>query len=173
MLTAGLVWSLGSIFYHRIIKLTLQDRIKFKIFALRDELRRMGISQECNPDSFSYQYLEKILNLMVSYCDRYTIGTLLKFKIQKPDLTDPIKITEQFDAEAPLILKKIEDDALQCMIFMAVVNSPCWALSIFYWYALLHVFNWTKKKYDSYSDTGNRFIWSCVDYVQGAPLTHH
>src|SRR5437899_2103358 len=103
-----------GIFYHNAIRPMLSDRSRFRIFSLRDRLRRLAIDGEIKPSSFEYQYLERLLCRLVDKCAWFSWSTLFEFLWRNAD-AEPSADSIRFDAEATEPTKKIYQEAISAM----------------------------------------------------------
>src|SRR5438034_4695156 len=79
------VYVFFNIFYYHAIRPMLGDKSRFRIFALRDKLRRLAIEEEIDGSSFEYQYLERFLCGLVDKCAWFSWTTLFEFLCRHAD----------------------------------------------------------------------------------------
>src|SRR5215208_4901999 len=98
------VYVFFSIFYQHAIRPMLSDIPRFRIFALRDRLRRLAIEEEVSASSFEYQYLERFLCRFVDNCAWFSWSTFFEFLWQHAD-AKPSPNSVRFEAEASEAMK--------------------------------------------------------------------
>lgn len=159
LLVLSFVWAIGSVYYQGVIRPLVADRVRFALFANRDKLRTMAINHEIAPESFTYQYLEDLLNKLVHASSWMSVGSLIEFRCFRQNESTPPEIL-RFDAEATESLKQIERDALKEMILVMAVNSPWWiGIS-----ALVALIDWIRRGAIWASMvTANRVLWHTSD----------
>jgi hypothetical protein len=144
-LTFG-VYVFFSIFYHNAIRPMLGDRSRFRIFALRDKLRRLAIEEEVDASSFEYQYLERLLCRLIDKCAWFSWTTLFEFLWRHAD-AKPSEDSIRFDAEASAATKEIYQQAISAMTLVMVTNSPIWTLTVVTAVCLGQMFGWAWKQW--------------------------
>lgn len=122
-------WALLSAFYSIAIRPVLCDKIRFRIFALRDSLRRIAIDGHVAVSSFQYVYLEKLLCRTVDRCAWYSWGSFLEFVWRNHD-AKPSADALRFDTTAEDELKQIHDSAVKETVLLLVINSPIMTLAM-------------------------------------------
>jgi hypothetical protein len=125
MLLVAVLWLAVNVFYQYIARHWLRDRARFRLFAIRDELRRLAITDRVDARSFAYRHLEASINGMVHSCTRLGFCHLLEFSMQKHEL--PAEI-QRFDREAPTELKELDRRATDAVLGAMMANSPGWML---------------------------------------------
>jgi hypothetical protein len=121
---------LCSIFYTQVVRPVLRDGVRFKLFALRDDLRRMAINGEISASSFHYSYLEKMLCRLIDRCFWYTWGSLFEFIVRFWEVR-PSAESIRFKQKSPPALKQIFQKAIRVMIDVLNVNSHGTTIAIF------------------------------------------
>ncbi len=76
----ALGWMILSLLYWKVVYPLIEDRILFKVYEARDELRRMAIEGDINPESQNYAYLEERLCSRIYHCG-ITTWRFLKFYV--------------------------------------------------------------------------------------------
>src|SRR5207249_5808290 len=79
------VYVLFSIFYNYAARPIFGDRARFKIFALRDKLRRLAVDGRISASSFEYKYLEALLCRLVEKCAWFSWSSVLEFALRNKD----------------------------------------------------------------------------------------
>jgi hypothetical protein len=140
------VYVIFSIFYNYAARPMLCDLGRFKIFALRDKLRRLAIDGQISASSFEYQYLEKLLCRLVEKCVWFSWSSLFEFVLRNNDATLSPE-TVRFEAEAREPIKAIYRDAISEMTKVMLTNSPIWTFFIVIIVAVGQMFGWAWKQW--------------------------
>jgi len=130
VIVAFFAWVLCSVFYSQVVRPVLRDCVRFKLFALRDDLRRMAVMGEIAPSSFNYSYLEGMLCRLINRCFWYTWSSFFEFILRFRNAQPPVDAC-RFDEKAPPALKRIFDDTMRIMLRALVVNSPVITVVVF------------------------------------------
>lgn len=154
-LVVAFVWFIVSIYYQFAFRPFACDSIRFSVFRIRDDLRRLAISKEVDPSSFAFCHLETMLNRMIHTCAWYGVSSFIEFRLTHGS-APPHPDIERFDAEAPQSLKALESEALDEMLKIMVVNSPGWlaVASVAFVCAALK-----RKAIRSSVTVSNRILW--------------
>ena len=67
-------FALLLVFYHYTLRKVLVDVQRFKLFALRDQVRMMGASGIVSPTSSEFQYIELMLCELSRTCGKITLS---------------------------------------------------------------------------------------------------
>lgn len=121
----GLLWFWLSVLYQSAIRPVLNDRARFRLFRLRDELRSRGMNGEWNVQGFPYLFMEARLNRLIKLSHGITLGHILEFFILNPTPTRS-KAVIRFEQEAPDELRRLDQSAMESLIWSVMVNSPGW-----------------------------------------------
>lgn len=124
LIVLSFVWILLSAYYRLAIRPILHRRAKYKVFALRDEVRRLAEKGEVDAQSFSFRHVEGMLNGMIRSCESYNAASLVSCTTSD----DVKREIEKFDTEAPECLKEIERKSLHVMLNILASNSPWLAI---------------------------------------------
>jgi hypothetical protein len=116
-----------SLFYERAIRPMLCDRTRFKLFALRDQLRRLAIDSEIQATSPEYQYLERLICKLVDKCPWFSWGSFFEFLYRHRDAELSIE-AKHFNENADPQLKAIYVQAVDGMTRLLLTNSPVWTV---------------------------------------------
>jgi hypothetical protein len=126
MLVLGFgVYVIFSLFYERAIRPMLCDRTRFKLFALRDTLRRLAIDGQIEATSNQYQYLEQLLCKLINKCAWFAWTSFFEFVWRHGDAELSPEAVD-FDRSADPQLKKIYTEAVDEMTHLLLTNSPMW-----------------------------------------------
>jgi hypothetical protein len=135
-----------SIFYNYAARPMLCDRARFKIFALRDKLRRLAINGQISASSFEYKYLEALLCRLVEKCAWFSWSALFEFLWRKKDAElSPDAV--RFEREASETVKDIYSDAVLEMMHVMCTNSPIWTLFMCIGAGVDHLFGLAWKRW--------------------------
>lgn len=128
LILLAFVWAAASVYYQNVIRPGLGDSMRFKVFRLRDDLRRMVIERRLEKSSFEYQYLENIFNAMVNSYGWISLSHLIEFTFEHRRGEKSSPDTVKFDRLAPAELKRMESSAVETMLLVMLVNSPGYAI---------------------------------------------
>jgi hypothetical protein len=120
----GLIFAvtLFSLFYTWVAKPVLRDFFRFKLFAVRDKMRRMAIEEEVQPSSFHFMFLERVICRQIDHCTWYNWSSLFEFALfKRAEMSADAK---RFQEKAPQELKLILAESVVYMMGMLGVNSP-------------------------------------------------
>jgi len=140
------VYFVFSLFYHTALRPMLCDRARFRLFALRDDLRRLAIEGEVEPSSFQYQYLERLLCRLIEKCSWFSWSSFFEF-LWRNNQAQPSHDSLRFEAEASDSLKTIHDQTISGMARVMLTNSPIWTLTIALVLAIADAFGWAWKRW--------------------------
>ena len=140
------VYVVFSIFYNYAARPMLCDRGRFKIFALRDKLRRLAIDGQVSATSFEYQHLESLLCRLIEKCSWLSCGSLIEFMVRNKD-AQLSPDTVRFEAEASESIKEIYYTALLEMMQVMFTNSPIWTLFLTIIFGVTNFFGWAVKQW--------------------------
>lgn len=140
------VYIFFSIFYQNAARPMLCDRARFRLFALRDKLRRMAIEGIVDASSFQYRYLEKLLCRLVEKCSWFSWTSLLEFAWHNMD-AEPSPDSVKFEAEASDPLKMLYTEAVMEMMKVMFTNSPIWTAFIALVICFAQIFGWAWKQW--------------------------
>jgi hypothetical protein len=134
------VYVFFSLFYGRAIQPMLCDRTRFRVFALRDRLRRLAIEGETSAASAEYQYLERLLCKLINKCSWFSWGSFFEFlfRHKNAELSAEAK---HFEEKADAKLKEIYAQAVDEMTYLLLTNSPMWTLTLGFCLGLALAFN--------------------------------
>lgn len=107
-------------------------RMRFKLFAIRDELRNIRI---CNPsilDGAIFTEAERRINVsiqLLGHIDPFLIEQCRKDLEADKALTEKIdKRLAQFESKAPVQVLQLTDAAAKIAIYTAIANSGGWII---------------------------------------------
>jgi hypothetical protein len=157
-LLVAFIWFMASVYHQAVIRPFLHDVARFRVFAVRDEIRAAAACGQVDPQSFPYQYLEDLLNSMVHLCGWYSVSALLEFAIAcvlNPPTEGDVKEIERFENEASPWLREREHHAIYNMRPALIANSPCWVGIAFGLYAFKKV----RRALGKALETQSRRFW--------------
>lgn len=132
-----------SLFYWQIVRPVFMLAIRYKLFALRDELRSMAISQTESLESFSYQNMEWLINKSIHLIPS---TSLAKFIIYMARSKAKSESSERFEKEGSAALKSIRNRVVSLTICGLSVNSPLVVIGAFIMASVL----WVSGKINKY-----------------------
>jgi hypothetical protein len=129
-----LAFACFALLYHFGIRRVLLDCVRFKIFALRDELRSKAIHHEVKGESFQFCHLERALCNLVALTPHLNLYRFGQFVIWRRELKVPSR-ERRFRAVATPALQNLEQKAVKALFWVLLINSPAgafvllWALA--------------------------------------------
>lgn len=134
MIVVSFTLALLSFHYQHVIKPVCQDIIRFKLFAKRDELRRLAISGAVDMTSFTYRHLEDMINTMANATTWYSVSIWIESMVWKsshPESQQEAKtLMEKFEAQASDDEKRIEQNVMKLIFVVMAANSPGWMIIV-------------------------------------------
>jgi len=82
LLILGLNILIIMAFWHFVVKRTLLDHTRDKLFDLRDEVRREHIERGWSLDSESYGNLRKMINAYLRYTETYSVWEVVPLRVE-------------------------------------------------------------------------------------------
>lgn len=158
------------VLYRLAIREVLLDVVKFKIFAMRDELRRRAIDGEINPKGFVYEYLEQSLCKLIALAPEMTLYKFLQFVIWHSPDDKPTGRDAHFHRVAEEEWRKMHFQAVTSLYRVLLINSPIGGLLLFFAYLLAVVArNISKEAMEFYREWKCRLIAEGSDFIDLAP----
>jgi hypothetical protein len=127
LLPALLAFACMFLLYHFAIRRVLIDLVRFRIFAFRDELRRMAMDGNIKPTSFAFTHLERSLCNLVTIAPHMNMYLFAQFSFWQHAISTPSRQL-RFNEVAPAQLKRLEKKALQALFWVLIINSPLGAI---------------------------------------------
>ena len=147
MLALGFaLYAFFSTFYHYVARPVLVDRGRFRIFALRDQLRGLAIEGKISASSFEYQYLEALLCRLIEKCSWFSVSSLFE-SLQRNKNAELSPNAVRFEAEASDEVKEIYYRAIFEMMGVMFNNSPVWTLILTVVFSISKLFGWATKQW--------------------------
>jgi hypothetical protein len=112
-----------NIFYWHIAHKTILRALRFRLFARRDELRRMAIDGAEDHSSFAYREVEGFICKTIAVVPSISLASLLISMIRNPKPT-PSENMERFRREASGELSELLDRTVKDAIYTMALNSP-------------------------------------------------
>jgi hypothetical protein len=154
LVLVALLWAACSIFYQYAVRNALRDASRFRLFALRDRLRWLSISGQADARSFSYGYVEDLLNRIVHSCERTGMCHLLEVAFSNVGATERMR---RFEKEAPAVLRDIEREAIGAVIGAMAANSPWWMVIMGAVIGVFELMGWAAR---NWLDFKARLLWN-------------
>jgi hypothetical protein len=118
---------LFSIFYWQVFHFVILKQIRFQLFALRDEARRIAAERGIG-NTESFKHIERFVCKTIAFSPSISLTSFLLFSViyRKRLLADDIakKEIEKFEAEAPRELVAIKDSTAKFSLLIMAFNSP-------------------------------------------------
>lgn len=122
-----LILALVHLLYESVILPNVRMTIKFKLFRLRDRLRRIKIEKSDELDSQTFRVIEGSINTTISFLHRATVSTI--FDSQRIINSDD-KLKKRIEKRVRFVseiqsqeLKEIINDVTKCFLHALVINS--------------------------------------------------
>lgn len=126
-----------SAFYWFAIRPALLNSVRYKIFALRDNLRGLAIDEKIKAEGFAYEHLEKTLCNLIGMAPVLNIYQFGQFMIWRKEFhTSSREI--RFKENAPHELAEMHQQAIESLFWVLLINSPLGGIAI----AILVGFVW-------------------------------
>jgi hypothetical protein len=120
-----------SVFYWEVFHVVVLRGLRFRLFALRDETRRVAAERGL-ANSYLYKDLEKFICKTICFGPHISLISLIWF-LERHHPEPNEEEQKRFEKEAPAEFKSIRDATAKSAITLMMINSP-WvilALSIF------------------------------------------
>jgi hypothetical protein len=135
--------ALAQLLYEYIVLPAVRLRLKFKLFALRDELRRYEIENRGNSemDTVLIDYVYENINITMISLNSISTRTMLAAKrLLETDKALREEVMERmrvFEKLAPQPLKEIQKEKID-IVKRSVIFNSVWQVSLFYFLYFLH-----------------------------------
>jgi hypothetical protein len=114
---------LVSLFYWQVFRPVVMQGLRYRLFALRDELRAKAIDGDEDCSSFAYAHLEGLICKSIAFVPTVSLATFLLYAIPLGD-EDESPESLRFRQDASPALERIRDVCAQNAFLMMTVNSP-------------------------------------------------
>jgi len=111
-----------SVFYWHVVRETVLTRVRFRLFARRDLLRRLALERKEDPKSFAYQELEEFICKTVGVVPAISLISLLISTARNPNPTS--ENVQKFRREASPELKQMMNLTITDALLTMMLNSP-------------------------------------------------
>ncbi len=112
-----------SIFFWRVIHPTLLRLVRFRLFARRDELRRLAIDGKEDHFSFAYREVEGFMCKTIFVVPSISLASFLLFVFRNLK-TEPSSEMKRVRQEASERLISLLDESAKDAVVMMTLNSP-------------------------------------------------
>jgi hypothetical protein len=116
-----------SIFYWHVFHFVLLKRIRFQLFELRDEVRRIAAESNLGGNEH-FRQLERFICKTIAYSPRISLPSFVLFSVfhQKEIVSDDATIQElrKFEVEAPSSFILIRNSTAKFSLIIMALNSP-------------------------------------------------
>jgi len=116
-----------SFFYWEVFHRICVRALRFRLFALRDDLRRMAGEKGLGPTK-EFRGLEHLICVIISHIPNISFLSFLLFKsppISERDRED----LDKFEHDAPSEFLDMRSEACKCAIMIMMLNSP-WIVAV-------------------------------------------
>lgn len=127
LIVAFLSCCLLSILYWQVIQPVVLKGIRFRLFARRDQLRRLAIDNKEDFESFPYREAESLICKTLAILPSVSLASFIWFSIQNSDAEN--KDFERFRKEASPCLIRLMHKTAGDGLFILLLNSPIIASS--------------------------------------------
>lgn len=114
-----------GVFYWYVVQVCILQKMRFELFKLRDELRRMASEGQESPTSFAYVYLESFICKCIAFGPYFSLVNLIWLQIKKPESSEG---SGRFKVEASKPLLNLQAQALRQVLQIMVLNSPVFVI---------------------------------------------
>ena len=116
-----------SVFYWQVFHFVLLKQIRFQLFALRDDARRIAADHGIG-ESESFKLIERFICKTIRFSPSISLTSFVMFcafyrKELAADAATKQEL-EKFDSEAPQELKSIKESTAKFSLLIMVFNSP-------------------------------------------------
>ena len=111
-----------SVFYWQVEHITLLQWLRFRLFARRDELRRLAIQGEEDPSSFAYKETEALICKTIATVPAISLASFVWFTVRHKSV--PTESEKRFMDEASLGLQQIAGETVKDALRIMMLNSP-------------------------------------------------
>ncbi len=120
--------SFGVWIYQAIILPSVRQRLRFELFCLRDQTRRLVIEGQVKEDSAAFRYLHRQLNVMIKAIPRFDFALIYAIEDNDPELKARAEKSRKLIEESNFEIQKIYNKAIRIMALVLVANSFIWFL---------------------------------------------
>ncbi len=138
-LVAFVICVLFSLFYWHVFYAITVRSLRYELFAIRDEVRRLAVERRM-VESSSFRKLESLINDTIRLGPHISLLSFGLFIAQKPPI-DREEIN-RFNDEAPKEFRKLRDKTAKTLLVTMMLNSP-WAVCFG---SLLFLVLWARGK---------------------------
>lgn len=111
-----------STFYWHVVHAMLSRRLRFRLFARRDKLRRLAMDRGEDYSSFAYRDLEAFICKTISAVPAISLASFFLFTIRNWNCdSDEVK---RFRAEASKQLLDLQHKTIKDALLIMMLNSP-------------------------------------------------
>lgn len=148
-----------SAFYWGVVQPVLIRFVKFKLFARRDELRRMAIDGVVDSDDPFYREAERLICATIAIAPGLGALEMARYFLQTPP---PSESLLRFRQSAPTSLQSLATDSTMDGFTMTLINSPLVAMLLMTVISMLVLFaSWNSRKHYG-EKIENYFDWKAA-----------
>ncbi|HYR23370.1 MAG TPA: hypothetical protein VEP30_10680 [Chthoniobacterales bacterium] len=122
MLAIFIVSCVISVFYWYVVREVLITRIRFRLFAKRDKLRRLAIDRKEQSSSFAYRTTEEFICKTIAVVPSLSLASFVVFMLRNRNQTS--SVVDKLHNEASEDLSELLIGTVQDGLRIMVVNSP-------------------------------------------------
>ena len=111
-----------SIFYWQIFRETMLTGIKFRLFARRDDLRRLALDKHEDNSSFAYRATEEFMCKVIAVVPSISLASFVVSMIRNPNPTS--EVVDRLRKEASPEVKDLMDKTVRDGLLIMALNSP-------------------------------------------------
>lgn len=143
------------VLWHFVVKKTLVDHARDKLFDLRDQIRREHISRGWGIDSEAYKNLRKMINAYLRYTESYSVWKIVALHVelsQNEEMREHVRkrVSSNFETNSPehaSYIKTVRSAAFDAISefsmtssgLLIVISLIC--MPVFMFHRLLTMFN--------------------------------
>lgn len=111
-----------SIFYWHVFRETVITGIRFRLFARRDNLRRLALDTTEDNSSFAYRELEEFICKTIAVVPSISLASLIVSMVRNPNPSS--EDVDRFRKEASPELGELMNMTVKDALYIMALNSP-------------------------------------------------
>lgn len=118
-----IIWFVLRFIFRNAISPYMHDKARFKLFAMRDELRACEHLYK-DHDDFCFRFMEGVINSAIRGISSFGIIEILKFSPTDKERKETEHRMKKFEKNAPPELKDMDKRVVMTVIGAMAFNSP-------------------------------------------------
>ena len=159
IITIFLATCLISVFYWQIVQPVILKAVRFRLFARRDELRRLAITKKEDHTAHAYTEVEGFICKTIVVIPSLYLLSFISFVVQNRTTTSNDEYKRIRNEASKQLIDLIDKTVMDAIVVM-LINSPIFTL----FFALVALYLWT---------VGNGFIIlrQAEDFIAALPTS--